>query len=93
MLSRSIHGGPERAQAQAGLPYRKGKLKQAFHIVKVGFIRHGPAARPARLVILWFGGGSKWGVGVASEGVMNCFEWDPERPAKAPLAGAKGCFE
>ena len=66
------------------------KLNQALHIVEVGFIWHGPAARP---VILRFGGGSKWGGGMASEGVMNFFQWDPERAAKAPLAGAKGCFD
>ena len=71
----------------------KDKLEQTVHVIKEGLIWHGPAARFARLVVLRLGGGGKWRVGVASEGVMNCFEWNPERPTQAPLACAKGCFE
>ena len=66
------------------------KLNQALHVIEVGFFWDGPAPRP---VLLWFGGGSKWGGGMASEGVMNRFQWDPERAAKAPLTSAEGCFD
>ena len=55
-------------------------------------VSSGTAQRPGRFSSA-LGGGGKWGGGMASEGVMDCFEWDPKRATEASLASTEGCFD